>query len=157
LGELLSQTAIQPSSVKVHNAVSLRLPPLQCISHCLGVEHLSQQLYKMVEGTQLAADNSTTHSSSDLPSSTSTQSDTQQPQIPAPSQDQSNQQEAGRKQKKKWEPLAMPQPMQIMQEDIMNNCFVKGGISCVMGGIAGFAFGLFSASLENAGAGVSLL
>jgi hypothetical protein len=50
----------------------------------------------------------------------------------------------------------MPQPMQIMQEDIMNNCFVKGGLSCVMGGIAGFAFGLFSASLENAGAGVSL-
>jgi hypothetical protein len=60
-----------------------------------------------------------------------------------------------RKKKKEWEPLSVPQPMQIMQEDIMNNCFVKGGLSAAMGGIAGFAFGLFSASLENAGAGVS--
>lgn len=60
------------------------------------------------------------------------------------------------KKKKKWEPLQVPSPMQIMQEDAMNNCLVKGTISCIMGGIAGFAFGLFSASIENAGVSVSL-
>ncbi len=45
--------------------------------------------------------------------------------------------------------------MEIMQQDIMNNCLVKGTMSGAMGGVAGFAFGIFTASLENAGAGVS--
>jgi hypothetical protein len=53
--------------------------------------------------------------------------------------------------KKKWQPLTVPSPMQIIQEDAMNNCLVKGTISCVMGGVAGLAFGLFTASIENAG------
>jgi len=35
----------------------------------------------------------------------------------------------------------------------MNNCFIKAGISGAMGGVAGLAFGIFSASLDNAGAG----
>jgi import inner membrane translocase subunit TIM22 len=38
----------------------------------------------------------------------------------------------------------------------MNNCFVKGALSGLMGGVAGFAFGIFSASLDNAGAGVGV-
>ncbi len=68
---------------------------------------------------------------------------TQQQETPA--------EEGAKKKKKKWEPLQVPSPMQIMQQDVMDNCLVKGTISGVMGGLVGLAFGLFSASIENAG------
>jgi type IV secretory pathway VirB10-like protein len=74
----------------------------------------------------------------------------QEPQPQSQEQQQQQQAAAGPK-KKKWEPLQVPSPMQIVQEDAMNNCLVKGTISCVMGGLAGLAFGLFTASIENAG------
>jgi len=44
--------------------------------------------------------------------------------------------------------------VRIAQEDFMNNCLIKGALSGVMGGLAGGAFGLFTASIENSG-GVS--
>lgn len=44
--------------------------------------------------------------------------------------------------------------MEMMQQDVMNNCFIKSAMSGAMGGLAGFAFGLFSASLENAHGGL---
>lgn len=44
--------------------------------------------------------------------------------------------------------------MRIVQEDFMNNCFIKSALSGAMGGLAGGAFGLFTASIENSG-GVS--
>mmetsp|Transcript_26975 Transcript_26975/g.58975 ORF Transcript_26975/g.58975 Transcript_26975/m.58975 type:complete len:198 (-) Transcript_26975:599-1192(-) len=53
--------------------------------------------------------------------------------------------------KKKFQPLTMPTTEQIMFEDIMNNCFSKTAISGVMGGVAGAALGLFTASIENQG------
>lgn len=56
--------------------------------------------------------------------------------------------------KTKLNPITMPSMEQIMQEDAMNNCVVKTILSGVMGGIAGVAFGLFTASIENSG-GVS--
>ncbi|KAJ9519265.1 hypothetical protein QJQ45_017933 [Haematococcus lacustris] len=59
--------------------------------------------------------------------------------------------------KRKWEPLTVPSPMQIMQEDIMNNCFIKGGVSGAIGGVAGFAFGIFTASIENSGGPTEVL
>jgi len=37
----------------------------------------------------------------------------------------------------------------------MNNCLIKSALSGVMGGLAGGAFGLFTASIENSG-GVSV-
>ncbi|KAF5825988.1 hypothetical protein DUNSADRAFT_5551, partial [Dunaliella salina] len=58
---------------------------------------------------------------------------------------------AGGKKSKRYEPLELPHPMRIVQEDFMNNCFIKSGLSYVMGGLAGGAFGLFTASIENSG------
>lgn len=55
-----------------------------------------------------------------------------------------------KKKPKKWDPLTIPGPEQLQMEDLMNNCIVKGALSCAMGGVAGLAFGLFSASIENA-------
>ncbi|GAX73903.1 hypothetical protein CEUSTIGMA_g1353.t1 [Chlamydomonas eustigma] len=54
------------------------------------------------------------------------------------------------KTKAKYQPIALPTTEQMMMEDVMSNCFVKTAISGLMGGVAGLAFGLFSASLENA-------
>ena len=56
----------------------------------------------------------------------------------------------GAQTKNKFKPIALPNAEQMMMEEIMNNCFVKTGVSTVMGGLAGVAFGLFSASMENA-------
>jgi import inner membrane translocase subunit TIM22 len=50
----------------------------------------------------------------------------------------------------KYQPISLPTTEQMMMEDVMSNCFVKTAISGLMGGVAGVAFGLFSASLENA-------
>ncbi len=44
----------------------------------------------------------------------------------------------------------MPTGEEIIAQDMFNNCFVKSAISGAMGGVAGVAFGLFSASMENA-------
>ena len=52
--------------------------------------------------------------------------------------------------KNKFKQISLPNAEQMMMEEIMNNCFVKTGVSSVMGGLAGVAFGLFSASMENA-------
>jgi|LauGreStaDraftv2_3_1035109.scaffolds.fasta_scaffold37384_2 import inner membrane translocase subunit TIM22 len=54
------------------------------------------------------------------------------------------------KSKNKFSPIALPTAEQMMMEDVMGNCFVKTGLSGIMGGLAGVAFGLFSASMENA-------
>ena len=56
----------------------------------------------------------------------------------------------GAQTKNKFKPIALPNAEQMMMEEIMSNCFVKTGVSAVMGGLAGVAFGLFSASMENA-------
>lgn len=58
------------------------------------------------------------------------------------------------KKKKKWDPIAIPNHEQIQMQDFMDNCISKGIMSFVMGGLAGAAFGIFTASIENAG-GVS--
>lgn len=55
-----------------------------------------------------------------------------------------------KKAKKTYSQLEMPSPQMIIQQDIMDNCFVKSALSGAMGGVAGLAFGLFSASFENA-------
>ncbi len=60
------------------------------------------------------------------------------------------QQEPKKKSKPWLQPITLPNAEQIMMQDIQNNCFVKTGISGLMGGVAGVAFGLFSASMENA-------
>lgn len=49
-----------------------------------------------------------------------------------------------------YKQLELPNPMAIMQQDAMDNCAVKTVMSGVMGGMFGAAFGLFSASLDNA-------
>ena len=54
------------------------------------------------------------------------------------------------KSKNKFNPITLPTAEQMMMEDVMGNCFVKTGLSGIMGGLAGVAFGLFSASMENA-------
>lgn len=56
--------------------------------------------------------------------------------------------------RKKYQQLTPVTHDQIIFGDIMDNCFVKSALSGAMGGAAGLAFGLFSASLDNAG-GVS--
>eukprot|EP00210_Caulerpa_lentillifera_P005318 g5081.t1 len=48
------------------------------------------------------------------------------------------------------EVLKMPTPEQIIQEDVMNNCFLRTVMSGVMGGGLGIVFGLFTSSLEGA-------
>jgi import inner membrane translocase subunit TIM22 len=53
---------------------------------------------------------------------------------------------------KKYAQLVMPSPQQIYQEDVMNNCAVKSVISCVMGGLLGVVFGIFSVSMEGSAA-----
>lgn len=58
------------------------------------------------------------------------------------------------KPRKTYQQLTPPNFEQLMFQDIMDNCFVKSALSGAMGGVAGIAFGLFSASLDNAG-GVS--
>ena len=52
--------------------------------------------------------------------------------------------------KNKFKQIELPTGEQMMMEDVMGNCFVKTAVSGVMGGLAGVAFGLFSASMENA-------
>lgn len=52
----------------------------------------------------------------------------------------------------KFKTVTLPTADQILYQDVMDNCFVKSGVSGVMGGLFGAAFGLFSASLDNAGA-----
>lgn len=47
--------------------------------------------------------------------------------------------------------VEMPSYEQIMQEEAMNNCFVKSVISGAMGGLLGVAFGVFTASVETSG------
>jgi hypothetical protein len=51
----------------------------------------------------------------------------------------------------KFKQIAIPSAEQMMQEDAMNNCVVKTVLAGVFGGIAGVAFGLFTASIENSG------
>ncbi|GIL92582.1 hypothetical protein Vretimale_14016 [Volvox reticuliferus] len=58
------------------------------------------------------------------------------------------------KKKKEWQPITMPTQQELAAQEFMNNCFVKSAISGAMGGLAGFAFGLFSASMENAHGGL---
>lgn len=55
-----------------------------------------------------------------------------------------------KKPKKEYQVIEMPSPEMILQQDVMDNCFVKSALSAAMGGLAGMAFGLFSASFENA-------
>mmetsp|Transcript_13303 Transcript_13303/g.23557 ORF Transcript_13303/g.23557 Transcript_13303/m.23557 type:complete len:175 (-) Transcript_13303:509-1033(-) len=55
--------------------------------------------------------------------------------------------------KKKYDPITLPNFEQIFMQDIFDNCFVKATMSAAMGGLAGAAFGIFSASLDNAGHG----
>ncbi|GLC44775.1 hypothetical protein PLESTB_001216000 [Pleodorina starrii] len=58
------------------------------------------------------------------------------------------------KKKKEWSPIAMPTHEQLAAQEFMDNCFVKSAMSGAMGGLAGFAFGLFTASMENAHGGL---
>lgn len=51
----------------------------------------------------------------------------------------------------------MPTGEEIIAQDMFNNCFVKSAISGAMGGVAGVAFGLFSASMENAHGGLDTM
>jgi len=53
-------------------------------------------------------------------------------------------------------PLKLPSQEEMMQEDIMNNCAVKSVISGIMGGLLGVAFGIFTASMDTSGVGVSV-
>ncbi|KXZ41774.1 hypothetical protein GPECTOR_287g765 [Gonium pectorale] len=61
---------------------------------------------------------------------------------------------AGAKKKKELEPLRMPTAEELSAQEFMNNCFVKSALSGAMGGLAGFAFGLFTSSMENAHGGL---
>ncbi len=97
---------------------------------------------------------STLNTDSPSTDTASSQPSTSAPSEAAPAEAAAQPEKKPKKKPRQWEPLQMPSPMQIVQEDIMNNCAVKGVFSGVMGGLAGFAFGLFSASIENAGGGV---
>lgn len=52
--------------------------------------------------------------------------------------------------KKTYTPLASPTPEEMMAQDMMNNCAVQAIISGGVGAMFGVAFGLFTASLDNA-------
>ncbi|PNH03060.1 Mitochondrial import inner membrane translocase subunit Tim22 [Tetrabaena socialis] len=61
------------------------------------------------------------------------------------------------KKKKEWERISMPTAEEMTASEFMNNCAVKSALSCVMGGVAGLAFGLFTSSMENAHGGMDTM
>jgi import inner membrane translocase subunit TIM22 len=54
------------------------------------------------------------------------------------------------KKAKVFQQIAMPTQQELAAQEFMNNCLVKSALSGAMGGLAGLAFGLFTASMENA-------
>lgn len=53
-----------------------------------------------------------------------------------------------------YAPVTMPSPEQMAQDDLMNNCAVRTGLSCVMGAGLGVAFGVFMGTMDAAGGGL---
>lgn len=51
--------------------------------------------------------------------------------------------------KRKFQPLALPTPETIMQQDMQDNCAVKSIISAGAGGVFGVMFGIFAVSMET--------
>ncbi len=49
-----------------------------------------------------------------------------------------------------YAPVTMPSPEQMAQDDLMNNCAVRTGLSCVMGAGLGVAFGVFMGTMDAA-------
>eukprot|EP00798_Chlamydomonas_sp_ICE-L_P026323 gene26323-17418_t len=58
---------------------------------------------------------------------------------------------AEKKKKKEYKQVTLPSGEMMATEDVLNNCVVKTTVSAVMGGLAGIAFGVFTASIENSG------